>query len=146
NATGWLGGEAVQPAGSCSVTMFSTAALESLTTVTRISRRRVGRTTGAPCVWPAPVVRVFVDVGVPLVATTSLRRVSLGDEPAICFDAAVARSGEATAGMIAISGDTRTEYAGTTSRSERFSPLSSSPSYRYCTGNASITSSAPLPL
>ena len=46
-------------------------------------------------------------------------------------------------GTIAISGDTRTEMAGTTSRSMRFSPLNTSLPSRYCTGSVSTMSSPP---
>jgi hypothetical protein len=47
------------------------------------------------------------------------------------------------AGMIATCGDIRTDNAGTTSSSVRFSPLNTSPSYRCCTGKPSMTSSPP---
>src|SRR4249920_3625793 len=85
-------------------------------------------------------------------AFASFTTVTRTSRPAAGRGAALAPVGLAARmddeGMIAISGDTRTDAAGTTSRSERFSPLKMFPSYRYCTSVESTTStaSAPLPI
>src|SRR5207248_6111293 len=129
-----------------------------LTTVTRISRSGFGAPlfvslcagAGAGAVAPRPpradpVAGAFrVPRPAPPVpaAAPPLARpppAAPPDRPAPVAGADVRRGGTGgvlridAAGMIAMSGDTRTDNAGTTSSSVRFSPLKMSPSYRYST-------------
>src|SRR3954468_16457308 len=107
NLSGCSGGVAVHPFGISSVTTPSVAAGDPLTTVTRISRDAVtvgGGATGAG--------------GGGGAGGGALRPPARGAAGAGAAGAAAVGRSEA-AGTIATSGDTRTDSAGTTSRSDR---------------------------
>src|SRR5580765_1360458 len=127
--TGCSPGVALHPFGSSSFTDVSAAPVVSLRTVTRISRSGVGASD-------AGTARVDVGAGgvAGLAGVLPRPPAAVACEPRPSVRAAVVgRDGVLRiddSGTIATSGVTRTENAGTTSRSLRFSPLKMSPSYR----------------
>src|SRR6267378_3446553 len=130
NLTVCSGGVTVQPAGTSRLATTCAGPVVSLTIVTRISRSAGGgaaaaATAGAGRSEARPLPDWPGGVGEPRPAGVGgFRLVDVGwarssDRGALRIDAA---------GTIAISGDTRTENAGATSSSVRFSPLKMLPS------------------
>src|SRR6185436_4500812 len=143
--------------GRLRCTFVSTLPAVSLTTVTRISRSGDGADDGGdvaragdrppPC--PEPVEGRPGATGE--VAPTRPRAGDAvpgrlpraGDDEVTTGGSVRGTLRIDAAGIIAIPGETRTDSAGTTSNSVRFSPLKMSPSYRCWTARPSITSSPP---
>ena len=116
SVSGCSGGVAVHPFGISSVTTPSAAAGDPFTTVTRTSRDAVGGGGGGTTAAAGGAAAG----GAPLLAPAR------GAGAAAAGGAAGDGRSEAD-GTIATSGDIRTDNAGTTSRSDRFSPLKMSP-------------------